>query len=80
MNSKGVGAVFCLIAAILLAAKYLSAAILMSGGPSHSRELYLLGLDFVGPPLSIAAAAALAAGLLFLVWGLVRDARSGGKK
>ena len=60
MNNKGVGAVFCLIAALLMAAKYLAAAIFMSGVVSWSGELFRSGLEYVGSPLSIAAGIALA--------------------
>ena len=73
MNNKGVGAVFCLIAALLMAAKYLAAAIFMSGVVSWSRELFRSGLEHVGPPLSIAAVIALVLGVAFLVWGIVQD-------
>lgn len=31
MNNKGVGAIFCLISAILISARYISAAVFMSG-------------------------------------------------
>ena len=76
MNNKGVGAIFCLIAAILMAARYLSAAIFMSSVQSWSAELFRNGLQYVGPSLPIAAAAALLAGVIFLVSGLIHDRRS----
>ena len=76
MNNKGVGAIFCLIAAILMAARYLSAAIFMSSVQSWSAELFRNGLQYVGPSLPIAAAAALLAGVIFLVSGLIQDRRS----
>lgn len=80
MNNKGVGAVFCLIAALLLAAKYLSAAIYMSGVSSWSGPLFRSGLEYVGSPLSAAAVIALAVGLLFLVWGIIQDVNAGKRK
>ena len=55
MNNKGIGAVFCLISAILISAKYLSAAIFMSGGNTWDATLFAAGLSYVGPVLSIAS-------------------------
>ena len=69
MNNKGVGAVFCLIAALLMAAKYLAAAIFMSGVVSWSGELFRSGLEHVGPPLSIAAG---------IAWSWASPSLSGG--
>ena len=80
MNNKGVGAVFCLIAAFLMAAKYLSAAIFMSGVLSRDRELFQYGLHYVGAPLTVLAVIALAVGLLFLVWGIIQDVNAGIRK
>ena len=76
MNNKGVGAIFCLIAAILLAAQYVSAAIFMSGVQTWSAEHFRSALQYVGPSLPIAAAAALIAGVIFLVSGLIQDRRN----
>ena len=76
MNNKGVGAIFCLIAAILLAAQYVSAAIYMSGVTSWSAEDFRIALQYVGPILPIAAVAALLAGVGFLISGLVQDRRN----
>ena len=64
MNNKGIGAVFCLISAILISAKYISAAIFMSD---------------VGPFLSIASAVALIVGLLFLGYGVYEEIRKNKK-
>ena len=76
MNNKGVGAIFCLIAAILLAAQYVSAAIFMSGVQTWSAEHFRSALQYVGPILPVCAVAALIAGLIFLVSGLIQDRRS----
>ena len=75
MNNKGVGAVFCLIAAILTAARYVTAAIFMSGVASWDSELFRAGLDYIGPALPIAAIAALAVGVVFLAVGVFRDGK-----
>ena len=73
MNNKGVGAVFCLIASILMAARYVSAAIFMSGVASSDSELFRAGLDYIGPALPIAAIAALIVGVIFLGVGIFQD-------
>ena len=75
MNNKGVGAIFCLIAAILAGARYLAAAIFMSGTQSWDAELFAAGLGYVGAPLKLAAIAALAVGVVFLALGIVRDSK-----
>ena len=75
MNNKGVGAIFCLIAAILMGARYLAAAIFMSSTQSWGAELFAAGLGYVGAPLLIAAIAALAVGVVFLALGIVRDSK-----
>ncbi len=75
MNYKGVGAILCLIAAVLTAARYIAAALFMSGVSSWSAELFRSGLDYVGPQLKIAAVVSLVAGIVFLVLGVCRDLR-----
>lgn len=79
MNNKGVGAVFCLIAAILTAARYLSAAIFMSGVVSWNSSLFQAGLSYVGSTLQILAILALAAGLVFLAVGILQDRKNAEK-
>lgn len=73
MNNKGVGAIFCLIAAILMAARYLSAAIFMSGTPTWSAENFSSSLSYVGSPLLILSIIALLVGIVFLIVGIFRD-------
>ena len=73
MNNKGVGAVFCLISALLMAARYVSAAIFMSGVASWNSELYRAGLEYIGLALPIAAIAALIIGVIFLGVGIFQD-------
>lgn len=79
MNNKGVGAIFCLIAAILTAARYLSAAIFMSGVVSWNSSLFQAGLSYVGSTLQILAILALAAGLVFLAVGILQDRKNAEK-
>lgn len=79
MNNKGIGAVFCLIAAILTAARYLAAAVFMSNVASWSAELFQCGLDYVGSPLKILAVISLIVGIVFLVLGIRQDLRKAKK-
>ena len=76
MNNKGVGSIFCLIAAILLGFRYLAAAVFMSNTPSWSTEIFASALGYVGPGLLIAAIAALIVGICFLATGITRDCKN----
>lgn len=76
MNKKGVGAVFCLIAAILMSAKYLCAAIFVSNAQSWDAEMFKNAMSYIGPVLPIAAIAALAFGVIFLIWGMFTDTKA----
>ncbi len=80
MNNKGVGAVFCLIAALLMSARYISAAVYMSGASSWSADLFRSGLSYVGPQLAVASAVSLAVGVVFLGVGLYQDEKDRKKK
>ena len=73
MNNKGVGAVFCLIAAILMAARYVTAALFMSSISTWSSDMFRASLEYIGPALPIAAIAALIVGVIFLAVGIFRD-------
>ena len=75
MNNKGVGAVFCAIAAFLWAARYVAAAIFMSGVLSWDGELFRAGLSYVGSPLLIGAIISLIVGIAFLAAGVLQDVR-----
>lgn len=76
MNNKGVGAVFCLIAAILMSARYISAAVYMSNALSWSSDLFQSGLSYIGAPLTIAAIVSLVVGIVFLAFGLYQDRKN----
>ena len=73
MNNKGIGVTFCLISAILISAKYISAAIFMSNVTSWDSSLFKSGINYVGPFLSSASIVALIMVLLFLGYGLYTD-------
>lgn len=73
MNNKGVGTMFCLISAILISAKYIAAAIFMSGITALDSTMFAAGLEYVGPFLTIVSLVALIVGILFLGYGLYQD-------
>lgn len=75
MNNKGVGVIFCLISAILVSEKYISAAMFMSNVTSWDATLFKSGLEYVGPFLSIEAILAMIIGILFLGYGLYTDSK-----
>jgi hypothetical protein len=75
MNNKGAGVVFCLIAAVLTAARYIAAAVFMSNVTSWNAELFQCGLNYVGSPLKIMAVISLIVGIVFLVLGVCQDLR-----
>ena len=73
MNNKGVGAVFCLIAAILMSARYVTAALFMSSISTWSSDMFRASLEYIGPALPIAAIAALIVGVVFIGVGIFKD-------
>ena len=76
MSNKGVGAIFCLIASILMGVRYLTAAIFMSGISTWSPELFASGLAYCGPVLLYLAIVAAVIGVCFLVIGIIRDRKA----
>ena len=80
MNNKVIGAIFCLISAILMCTRYLYAAIFMSGVASWSADLFSAGLAYVGSPLKAASVVALIIGILFLGYGIYQGIRKPDKK
>jgi len=75
MNNKGIGALFCLISAILTSTRYIAAAIFMSNVTSWDRSLFQAGLSYVGSPLKVAAIIALIAGICFLGYGVFQESQ-----
>ena len=61
------------MSAILISARYISAAIFMSGVVSWDATLFAAGLEYVGPFLPVAAGVAFIIGILFLGYGLYQD-------
>jgi uncharacterized membrane protein len=79
MNNKGVGAVFCLISAILTSTRYIAAAIFMSNVTSWDSTLFQAGLSYVGSPLKITAIIALIVGICFLGYGVFQESKKQNK-
>lgn len=75
MNFKGVGTVFCLIAALLAGVRYVAAAIYASNAATISAEIFNAALFSVGPALLVAAITVLVIGVCFLVLGFIRDGK-----
>lgn len=73
MNNKAVGTIFCLISAILISTKYISAAIFISNTNCWDAEMFKTGLDYVGPVLTILAIISLIVGILFLGYEVYED-------
>ncbi|MBP5726150.1 MAG: hypothetical protein J6Y48_03645 [Clostridia bacterium] len=67
------GAIFCLISAVLTSTRYIAAATFMSNVSSWDSSLFQAGLSYVGSPLKITAVIALIAGICFLVYGVLQD-------
>lgn len=80
MNNKGIGAIICLISAILISARYLAAAIFMSGVSSWTKVLFTSGLEYVGSSLKVWSIISLVVGIAFLAYGLFQDYQAGKKK
>lgn len=75
MNKRGTGVIFCLIAAILYASRYLAAAIFMSGVVSWDADLFKAGLEYVGPSLLICSVISLVIGCAYLIWAEIEAAK-----
>lgn len=73
MGKRGVGAIFCLIAAILFSARYIAAAIFMSGVSSWDKALFTVGLEYVGSPLVTLSIVSFIIGIGYLVWAEVSE-------
>lgn len=79
MSKRGVGALFCLIASILFSARYIAAAIFMSGVSSWNSDLFKAGLEYVGTPLLHLSMLSLIVGVGYLVWEEILDKKENSK-
>ena len=69
MNKRGAGVVFCLIAALLFSARYITAAIFMN----NVSELFASGLRYQGNALLVLSVISLLAGVAYLVWAEIEE-------
>lgn len=75
MNKRGVGGLFCGIAAFLFATRYVTTALFLSGTQSWDGELFANGLSYIGSPLLIGSVCSLVVGVIYLIWGEIEDRR-----
>jgi len=68
MNKRGTGVVFCLIAALLFAAKHITTALYVTGMSSANSVLSLAALDYKGTALLIFSIISLVVGVAYIVW------------
>ncbi len=68
MSRRKTGATLIAVAAFLYAARFIAAAIFGCGISSWDADLFNAMMQYVGPDLWYAAAIALAAGLVYLIW------------
>lgn len=68
MNNKYIGSILCLISALLMCTRYLSAIIFMSNGTTWSEDLFGAALEYVGTPLKIASIIELIIGIIFIIY------------
>lgn len=73
MSNKVTGAIFCGIAAILMSARYLSAAILVSAQHGWNADLFALGLKLVGYPILVASIISLIVGISFFAYEVYQE-------
>jgi hypothetical protein len=73
MEKRGVGAIFCLVAAILFSTRYIAAVLFMSNVTSWNSELFASGLECVGSPLLVLSIISVLIGFGYLVWADYRE-------
>lgn len=73
MNRRGTGVIFCLIAALLYIAHYITTAIYLSNMSSWDAHMFKEGLKYTGSSLDILSVIFLVAGLVYLFWAEGND-------
>ena len=72
MNRRAAGVCFCAIAAVLFAARYLTAARFGSGVLSWDAGLFRAMLEYVGTPLLTLSILSLVAGIAYLIFSEIK--------
>jgi len=73
MGRRFVGAIFCLISAILFASRYIASALFLSSATAYHKELFEGVLDNIGTTLLWLSITSLIVGIVYLIWAEVRD-------
>lgn len=68
MNKRGAGVIFCLIASLLFATRYITAAIFGSGLSSWNSNNFNAMLKYIGSPLLILSVISIVIGFTYLIW------------
>ena len=76
MNRMITGAIFCLTAGLLFAARYIAAAVFMSNVSSWDSDLFAAGLAYQGSTLLILSIVSLIVGIIYLVWAEIGNKHS----
>lgn len=71
MGKRFVGAIFCLISAILFASRYIASAIFLSSATVYDKELFEAALENIGTPLLWLSITSLIVGVVYLIWAEV---------
>lgn len=69
MNKRGIGGIFCLIATILYATRYITTAIYMSQTTYWDAESFANGMAYVGNELLYLSIISLIIGVVYLILG-----------
>lgn len=75
MNKRTAGVMFCLIAGVLFAIRYIVAALFMSGVLSWNAMIFAAGLEYQGNGLLIFSIISLVVGIVYLVRAEIEDKR-----
>lgn len=73
MGKRFVGAIFCLISAILFASRYVATALFLSSTTAYDKELFEAVLENVGDNLLWMSIISLIVGIIYLIWAEVKD-------
>lgn len=76
MNKRGAGVMFCLIGAILISARYITAAVYLSASTSWDGELFHNALGYTGNTLLVLSVISFAVGIVYLIVAEIEEHKS----